>query len=191
MGGTLLAQLTDTFTGQVIEGGTLSVTEIVRLQVAELPQSSVATQVRVTLNSCGHKPPGKVLSVKVTVGLASHKSIAVAAGNVGTAGHSTVVITVGHVIIGAVLSVTEMVRLQVAALPQLSVAVQVRVTLNSCGHKPPGIVMSAKVTVGLPSHTSEDVALAAGKVGVAGHSITGMTAGQVIIGGVWSLTVMV
>lgn len=72
-----------------------------------------------------------VTSAKVIVTVASHTSVAVAAGNVGVAGHSMGDTTVGHVITGGVLSVTEIVRLQVAEFPQSSVAVQVRVTLYS------------------------------------------------------------
>ena len=65
------------------------------------------------------------------VTIASHASVAVAAGNVGTAGHSIVAGTVGHVRTGGVLSVTAMVRLQVDEFPQSSVAVHVLVTLYS------------------------------------------------------------
>ena len=65
------------------------------------------------------------------VGPPSHASVAVAAGNVGVAGHSIGETTVGHVITGAVLSVTEMVLLHVEELPQSSVAIHVRVTLYS------------------------------------------------------------
>jgi hypothetical protein len=61
----------------------------------------------------------------------SQRSEAVAAPNEGVLGHSIVATTVGHVIEGAVLSVTEIVLLQVEELPQSSVAVQVRVTENS------------------------------------------------------------
>src|ERR1041385_1641833 len=124
--------------GQVIEGAVLSVTEMVRLQVEELPQSSVAVQVRVTENSAGHEP-GVVTVEKVGTTLGSQRSEAVAAPKLGELGHSTEAAGFGQVIEGAVLSVTEMVRLQVEELPQSSVAVQVRVTENSAGHKP-GVV---------------------------------------------------
>ena len=49
--GTWLAHCTVTSIGQVMIGGVLSVTAIVRLQVDELPQSSVAVHVLVTLYS--------------------------------------------------------------------------------------------------------------------------------------------
>ena len=54
-----------------------------------------------------------------------------AGGKVGVAGHSIGVTTIGQVMTGGVLSVTEIVLLHVAELPQSSVAVQVRVTLYS------------------------------------------------------------
>src|SRR5258706_373457 len=152
--------------GQVIVGAVLSVTEIVLLQVEELPQSSVAVHVRVTENSCGQLP-GVVASANVGITLGSHKSEAVAAPKEGLAGHSTLD-TVGHVIVGAVLSVTEIVLLHVEELPQSSVAVQVRVTENSCGQLP-GVVTVENVGTTLGSHKSE--AVAEPKLGVLGHSI--------------------
>ncbi len=153
-----------------------------------MPQSSEAVQVRVTLYSCGVLP-GVVMSSKVTNGLTSHKSVAVANGNAGVAGHNIGETTTGQVITGGVLSVTEIVRLQKVEFPQLSVAVQVRVTLYSCGQIPPGVVRSSKVTTGLASHKS--VAVAGVKIGVARHSSGETTTGQVIIGGVLSVREMV
>ena len=67
----------------------------------------------------------------VITGVASHASVAVAAPKLGEAGHSIGDDTVGQVITGGVLSSTAIERLQVDALPQSSVAVQVRVTVNS------------------------------------------------------------
>src|SRR5260221_6319685 len=113
--------------GQVIVGAVLSVTEIVLLQVEEFPQSSVAVQVRVTENSCGQLP-GVVASANVGTTLGSHKSEAVAEPKLGVLGHSMLAAGLGQVMVGAVLSVTEIVLLQVEEFPQSSVAVQVRVT---------------------------------------------------------------
>src|SRR6185436_4594268 len=110
------------------------------LQVDAFSQSSVAVQVLVTENSWGQLP-GVVTFDAVIVGVASHASVAVAVPKEGVAGHSIGDVTVGHVITGAVLSVTEMVRLQVDALPQSSVAVHVLVTENSWGQLP-GVVAS-------------------------------------------------
>jgi hypothetical protein len=45
-----------TFAGQVMEGATLSSTTMTCVQLLELPQSSVASQVRVIVRSCGQAP---------------------------------------------------------------------------------------------------------------------------------------
>ena len=93
----------------------------------------------------------------------------------------------GQAIVGGVVSCTMMVWLQLAALPQWSVAVQVRVTLKFCGQLP-GVVTSENVTVGFGSHASDTVG--GGKLGVSGHSIVEGPA-QVIVGGVLSTTLIV
>ena len=169
--------------GQVITGPVISVTVMVRLQEEVLLQASIAVQVRVTLNLWGHTVLGVVTSMEEILGVPPHASTAVAAGNVGTAGHSTEAVTVGQVITGPVLSVTAMVRLQVEVLPQASVAVQVRRTLNSWAQMPLGVVRSTEVITGVP-HPS--VAVAAGNVGTAGHSTEAVTVGQVITGAMMS-----
>src|SRR5688572_17080408 len=179
----------ETTVGHVRTGGVLSVTVIVRLHVAELPQSSVAVNIRVTLYSCKHIPLGVKISTEVIVGVPSQASVAVAGGKSGSAGHSIGVTTVGHVKTGGVLSVTKIVRLHVEELPQSSVAVHVRVTLYSWGQIPLGVVTSANVIAGVASHAS--VAVAAGNVGVAGHSIGDTTVGHVITGAVLSVTAIV
>ena len=96
--------------GQEITGGVLSSTTIVCIQLLELPQSSVATQVRVMVLSCGHAPPA-VTSLNVTVGVPSQLSVAVAvpfaAGNV--LDPHWIVVLAGQVIVGAVLSSTNIV----------------------------------------------------------------------------------
>src|SRR5258706_130551 len=172
--------------GQVIVGAVLSVTEIVLLHVEELPQSSVAVQVRVTENSCGQLP-GVVIVENVGTTLGSHKSEAVAEPKLGLLGHSMLAAGLGQVIVGAVLSVTEIVLLQVEEFPQSSVAVHVRVTENSCGQLP-GVVIVENVGITLGSHKSE--AVAAPKEGLAGHS-TLDTVGHVIVGAVLSVTEIV
>ena len=67
--------------------------------------------------------------MNVTVGLVSHASVTVGAGNTGVAGHWIGEVTVGQLIVGGVVSITFTVWLQVAVLPQWSVAFQVRVWL--------------------------------------------------------------
>ena len=70
---------------QIIAGGLLSNTTMVRLQEAVFPQSSVAVHVRVTLYVPGHDP-WVVTSLKVMATLASHASVAVGATHDGVAG---------------------------------------------------------------------------------------------------------
>lgn len=181
-GGTSSTHITVMLGGQVIKGSVLSVTEMVRAHCVEFPQSSVAVHVRVTVYSCGQEP-GVVTSAKVGTTDASQASVAVATPKLGAAGHSTVAGGFGHVSVGAVLSVTVMVRVHCAVLLQSSVAVQVRTTVYSC-EQLPGVVTSLEVTIGLVSQLS--VAVAAPKFGVAGHSIDAVGLGQVMIGGVRS-----
>ena len=73
--------------------------------------------------------PGVVRSEKVNVTLRSHASVAVGATNAGKAGQAIGVTCVAHVIVGGVISCTTIVPLQVAVLPQSSVAVHVLVVL--------------------------------------------------------------
>ena len=94
---------------------------MVRLQVDVLPQSSVAVQVRVTLKLAGQLP-GVVASLKLIATEASQASVALAAPKVGAVVQFTGLTTVGHVMLGGVLSCTTIVRLQEEELPQSSVA---------------------------------------------------------------------
>lgn len=180
-----------TLIGQVITGGVLSSTTIVCMQLLELPQSSVATQVREMVLSCGHAPP-EVTSLKVTVGVPSQLSVAVAvpfaAGNV--LDPHWIVVLAGHVIDGAVLSSTKIVCTQEPVFPQSSVATQVRVIVLSCGQAP-ATVASLNVIVGVASQLSEDVAFPvfAGSV-LAVHWIV-IFGGQVIDGPTVSSLTMV
>ena len=73
--------------------------------------------------------PGVVTSENVIATVRSHASVAVGATNTGKAGQAIGVTCVAHVMVGGVISCTTMVPLQVAVLPQSSVAVQVLVTL--------------------------------------------------------------
>jgi hypothetical protein len=150
---------------QVIVGGVTSCTTIVPLQVAVFPQSSVAVHVLVTLK-LARQVPGVVTSVKVKATLGSHASVAVGGVNTGVAGQAIGDVCETQVIVGGVTSCTTMVPLQVAVLPQSSVAVQVLVTLKLAGQVP-GVVTSVKVTATLGSHAS--VAVGGVNTGVAGQ----------------------
>ena len=80
----------------------MSCTTIVRLQVEEFPQSSVAVQVLVTLYV--FPQPGDVTSDEVIATLASHASVAVAFPKLGALGQLMGDVTAGHVIEGDVIS---------------------------------------------------------------------------------------
>src|SRR6185369_18087619 len=92
-----------TCVAQVMVGGVLSWDTMVPLQVAVLPQSSVAVQVLVTLKLPGHVP-GVVTSENVVVTLGSQASVAVGGVNTGELGQSTGVTCVAQVIVGGVIS---------------------------------------------------------------------------------------
>ncbi len=69
-------------------------------------------------------------SEKVITTVRSHASVAVGGVNTGVAGQAIGVVCVSaQVIVGGVISCTTIVALQVAVLPQSSVAVQVLVVL--------------------------------------------------------------
>jgi len=104
----------------------------------------------------------------VIVTVASHASVAVGSVNTGSAGQSTGDVCATQVIVGEVISCTTIVPLQVAELPQSSVAVQVRVVLYVPAHEP-GVVASTKVIVTVASQAS--VAVGGTNTGIAGQSI--------------------
>ena len=112
--------------------------------------------------------PGVETSEKVIATVRSHASVAVGGVNTGVAGHAIGDVCVTQVIVGGVISCTTMVPLQVAVLPQSSVAVQVLVTLKLPGHVP-GVVRSEKVMATVRSHAS--VAVGGVNTGVAGQVI--------------------
>src|SRR5206468_11351287 len=135
-----------------ITGAVVSTTWITWLAVELLLQWSVAVQVRVTSFACGQLP-GVVTSANVSVGLASHASVAVGVANDGLAGHWIVVGPGSVEITGAVVSTTWIVWLAVLPLSQSSRAVHSLPTRRSSDQLP-GVVTSANVSVGLGSHAS-------------------------------------
>ena len=156
----------------------------------ELPQASVATQVRVIVNSWGHAPP-TVTSLEVITGFGS-QSVAVAepvAAGAVLSVHCTVR-SAGQVIAGGVLSLTNIVCTQELKLPQSSVAVHVRVIVPSCGQVPTANE-SEKLMVDTGSQLSVAVAVPVitGNVPEV-HSIVTLL-GQVITGGRLSSTCII
>src|SRR5690606_34817003 len=90
----------------------------------------------------------------------------------------------GQLITGPVLSSTKAVCEQLAALPQASVAVHVRMTTYSCGQSP-GKIVSTCDRVGSGSQVS--MTMGGSKTGVSGHS-TLIGPPQVMVGAVSSST---
>lgn len=149
-----------------MEGAWLSSITIVCTHVLELPQSSVALQVRKIVPSCT-QPPSTIRSVEVIVADRSQLSVAVAVpvlpGKVLAV--QRMVTFGGQVMAGAMLSSINIVCTQVLELPQSSVALQVREIVLSWGHAPPANE-SLNVMVGVASQLSDAVAdpVAAGNV---------------------------
>jgi hypothetical protein len=103
----------------VIVGAFVSVTLIVLVAVAVLPDVSVAVYVRIYVPLLV-----KTVPVMVTVTDGSHVSVADAPGSTYPEPHSTVIgLTPFKVITGGVPSTTLTVLVTVAVLPELSVAV--------------------------------------------------------------------
>ena len=156
---------------------------MVWLQLAELPQASVAFHVLVILYVPGQLP-GMNTSTKVNTGFGSQASVTVGGVNTAWYGHSLITnITKGQLITGGVISRTTMVWLQLAEFPQASLAVHVLVILYVPGQRP-GVVTSTNVTAGFGSQAS--VTTGGGNTGWAGQLIGDTTGAQVIVGGVIS-----
>src|SRR5512133_902193 len=182
------SQLTVTAAGHVITGAVTSTTVMTWLQVLALPQLSVAVHVRVMTTE--HGVVLFVASAYVITGVASQLSVAVALPRAnGVIGSSQFTVTsAGQRITGAVTSTTVITWLQVLALPQLSVAVHVRVMTTEHGFVL--FVASAYVITGVASQLSVAVALprANGVIGSSQFTVT--SAGQRITGAVTSTTVI-
>ncbi len=189
--GTCSAHCTTMFEGQTIVGGTKSPTVKVWRQLLLFPQPSEAVQVRAIVNDWG-QVPGVEISLKTTIGVGLQLSVAVAvpvlAGNMAP---SQVVVKLGgQVMMGAVLSDTRMLWVQLLLFPQASVANQVRIIVNSCGQIPP-VVASVKPIFGAVSQLSVAVGLPVPDGNVLALQSTEAFAGQDMVGAVPSITVMV
>ena len=142
-------------------GATLSEIVIVRVAVATLPQPSVAVHVRVMVLRFT-QVESLVFSLKVTIAVAELQlSVADTEGVVGTSPRQVTVAFAGKLAkVGAILSRIVIVWLAVAALPQASVAVQVRVMVLRFAQVE-SLVVSRSVTVGVSPQLSVAVTFAA------------------------------
>jgi hypothetical protein len=105
----------------------------VKLQEAVLPEVSVAVQVTVVVPSGKVDPDGGLQTTVATPQL----SVATGA-KVTTAGHAALVMGAGQVIFGGSVSTTVTVKLHVAVLPDVSVAVQRTVVVPLAKIEPEG-----------------------------------------------------
>jgi hypothetical protein len=106
---------------QVIVGGVISCTTIVRLHVDVFEHISVAVQVLVTLYVFGQEP-GVLESEKVMETLPAQLSVAVGGANTGVAGQLIGVVWATQVMVGGILSNTKILCVHVAEFPHSSVA---------------------------------------------------------------------
>lgn len=172
--------------GQEIIGGVVSVTLIDWSQLAELPEQSVAVQVRVIRLSPVHEFP-VTTSENVIIGFASQTSVAVAEpvteGSEGSP-HSTDAFA-GQLMGGGVVSVTFIVWSQLEELPEQSVAVQVRIMALSPVQDEPEAA-SVKLISGFGSQASVAVAEPVTDGSFEAPHSTVAVGGQMIGGGVVS-----
>ena len=190
--GTKIAQLTITGTGGVIIGGFTSLTVIICVAVAVLKQTSVALYVLVMVYLLAQEP-GVIISGKVSiVTIPPHPSEAVANAGLdnGTKLAQLTITGTGAVIIGGFTSLTVIICVAVAVLPQTSVALYVLVMVYLLAQEP-GVIISGKVSiVTIPPHPSEADAKAGLDNGTKLAQLTITGTGAVIIGGVISFTVI-
>jgi len=166
-------------------GGVVSSTLIVCAAVAVFPHASLGVHVLAVENSFGQLP-GVITSADVNVGV-EQLSDAVGVTHTGVTEHSMLEGAGKAEMTGGTVSSTLIVWDAVAVLPQISVAVQVRVIENSFGHVP-GVLTSANVRTGVPQLS---VAVGVVHVGVPVHSIVVGAGNAEITGGSMSCAVMV
>ena len=183
---------TVTLAGQEMTGAMLSVTVIVWTQVPTLPQPSVLDQVREITDSMGQLPEA-TLSLRDTAEAPWQLSVAVAVpvpdGLVDAP--QLIVIFAGQVTTGAVVSTIVIVcRQSLPMLPQASVAVQVRVMVDSLAQEPEATLSLAETT-GAGSQLSVAAAVPVPAAAVDASHSTVTFAGHVMTGAVESTMVIV
>src|SRR2546429_4304998 len=130
------------------------------------------------------RPPRSTLFPYTTL----FRSLNTGVPNTGVAGHSMVASAGQLVTVGALLSITVIVWLQVTELVCASVAVQVRCVLLTSLPLTPRLA-STNVTVRLVSHVSLKTGVP--NTGAAGHSMVASAGQLVTVGALLSITVMV
>ena len=178
---------------QVRFGGSVSTIVTVWLQKAELPQVSVARHVRVTLKILGQRGTAAlvtVLTTSISTLFKSQRSVAVGMSKAQSVPHCTL-LSEPQARAGGIVSTMVTVWLQKAALPQVSVARQVRVTLKILGQRGTATlvtVLTTSISTLFKSHLS--TALGMSKAQAVPHS-TDLSCSQVMFGGSMSTMVTV
>src|SRR5688500_14841388 len=180
-----------TVAGHVMVGGVVSTVLVIDwVHSAVLPHASVALYLLVVVSV--HPDTFITSLIKVTVGV-PHASVAVTedglgAGTVGL--HPGKLTVAGHVMVGGVVSIVLVIDwVHSAVLPHASVALYLLVVVSV--HPDTFTISLIKVTVGVP-HASVAVTedgLGAGTVGLHPDKLT--VAGQVIVGGVVSMVLVI
>jgi hypothetical protein len=155
-GGSWPLQSTLAAGGQVTTGATSSFTVMFCAQVFELPHSSVALYVRVTVYLFAQVWLLIASPRCTTVTAPEHASVAVTKAMLGSGTNEAqvTVVAAGQVTVGAVTSFTVITCVQVAVLPQASVALYVRVIVYLLLQMKLLIASPSKVTVGIPLQLS-------------------------------------
>ena len=144
-----------TVAGQLITGAVESITVTVKLQMAVLPDGSVATRVTVVVPRLNVLPDVGVLTT-VTLQLSVAVTLKLTIAPQLLLAEATLMLA-GQVIVGGVVSLTVTVCVQVDTLPDASVAVHVTVVLPTGKHDGALLVMlctvQLSVTCGTPGPT--------------------------------------
>ena len=160
--------------------------------MAEFPHTSVALYVLTAVNRLTQVKLVVTSLTKITVGTAPPQlSVAGGGDGAGTLDAHVTVMFVGHVTTGGVTSLTTIVWVHVAELPQTSVALYVRIAVNLLTQVELIVTSLTHMTVGVPPPQLSVAGrfVAGGRTFEAHETVT--LAGHVIIGGVTSLTVIV
>jgi hypothetical protein len=191
--GTALAHVTVTAAGQVMLGAMLSNTVMICAHVAVLLHTSLARNVRVTVNLLAQMMLLVTSPTKLNVVAPLQLSVALTPAVVcaGIADAQVTVTAAGQVMLGDTLSNTVMIWLQVAVLLQMSDAMNVRVTVNLLAQLTLLVTSLTKLNVVAPPQLSVALTPVVVCAGIALAHVTVTGPGQVIVGTMLSFTVMI
>src|ERR1041384_480143 len=122
--------------GQAMVGGSISLTMTLKVQLAVLPEPSVAVCVTVLVPLAKVEPLGRLQLTVTFVQLSLASTVHVTLDATQVPAVVFVTISAGHVMVGGWMSLKMMVKLQLAVLPEPSVAVQVTVFVPMANVEP-------------------------------------------------------